>query len=80
MEDQGIYKKTLLTVAAMLAAWAVLVGSLTLVTLLVVRAAPAPDTEGAKVEAPGAPGVHPEPKVESKSGTKNHLMKSATQI
>jgi hypothetical protein len=71
MEEQPLYKRTLLTVGAMLAASVAFVGMLSLLTVFIVgKAVGEPSSsaiETSKVDTLPGTGVHPEPKVSPKT-------------
>jgi predicted cobalt transporter CbtA len=90
-ENRPLYKRTLLTVGAMLAASVGFVGVLTLLTVFIVgRAVGEPssarsgasDAESSKVDTVPGTGVHPEPKVAPKGAPLRpvQMMKSSTAI
>ena len=54
MNEEGLLKKTMTTVAAMLGAWLVLIGLLTALTVFVVGKIASPNVESATAPAAGA--------------------------
>ena len=61
MSEEGLLKKTMTTVAAMLGAWFVLIGLLSAITVFVVGkiAGPPAQTDGAAMPATIAPALPP---------------------
>jgi hypothetical protein len=85
MEEQPLYKRTLLTVGAMLAASVAFVGMLSLLTVFIVGKAvgepSSPATETSMADVLPGTGVHPEPKVAPKTAPMRPIQsKSSTAI